>query len=59
MLEVIILTKNTAASQKQVMAEQAWLNYFNKVLFEKGLITERERNKMVLKIDQRQPKNGK
>ena len=53
------MTKNTAASQKQVMAEQAWLNYFNKVLFEKGLITERERNKMVLKIDQRQPKNGK
>ena len=59
MLEVIILTKNTAASQKQVMAEQAWLNYFNKVLFEKGLITERERNKLTLKIELRLPKNGK
>lgn len=26
--------------------KEIWLNYFNKVLFEKGLITEKERNKM-------------
>lgn len=29
-----------------VNAKEIWLNYFNKVLFEKGLITEKEKNKM-------------
>lgn len=52
------MSKNTAASQMQAMAEQAWLLYFNRVLFEQGLITERERNIMALKIDQRQPKKN-
>lgn len=27
-------------------SKEVWLNYFNKVLFEKGLITEQEKNKM-------------
>lgn len=32
-------------------AAQIWLSYYNKVLYEKGIITERERNKMALKIN--------
>lgn len=33
--------------------EKAWLHYFNQTLFAQGLITEEERNRMLLKIDQR------
>lgn len=29
-----------------INAREIWLSYFNKVLFEKGLITEKEKNKM-------------
>lgn len=32
-------------------AAQLWLSYYNRVLYEKGIITERERNQMKLKID--------
>lgn len=32
-------------------AARIWLSYYNRVLFEKGVITERERNSMSLKID--------
>jgi len=28
------------------LSKSIWLNYFNNVLFEKGIITETERNKM-------------
>lgn len=34
--------ENTTNSAKQIM-----LNYFNNVLFDKGIITEKEKNKMV------------
>ena len=27
-------------------AKEIWLNYFNQVLFEKGLITDKEKNRM-------------
>lgn len=27
-------------------AKETWLNYFNDILFEKGIITEKEKNKM-------------
>ena len=37
-------------STKKNTAEQIWLQYFNNVLFEKGLITEQDRNKMVNSI---------
>ena len=36
---------------KKEMAARLWLSYYNRVLFEKGIITERERNRMDLKID--------
>ena len=32
------------------LAEQLWLSYYNQVLFEAGLITEAERNRMKNKI---------
>jgi len=30
----------------KMSAKEIWLSYFNKVLFEKGVITEKEKNKM-------------
>ena len=32
--------------QKACLAEQLWLHYFNSTLYEKGLITEAQRNRM-------------
>lgn len=32
-------------------AARTWLSYYNRVLYERGIITERERNRMTLKID--------
>ena len=39
--------------RKRAAAEEMWLKYYNRVLFEKGLITERERNLMSGRIDAR------
>ena len=44
--------------QKQYMAEQFWLLYYNQTLFEKGLITEQERNRMVHRINNRKAAPG-
>ena len=41
---------------KRILLEEAWLKYYNQVLYEKGLITERERNLMINRIDSRTPK---
>ena len=38
---------------KTKMAENAWLRYYNKILFEQGLISEDTKNKMLIKINQR------
>ena len=35
------------------MAEDIWLNYFNRYLFEKAVITEKEFNRMTEKISLR------
>lgn len=35
--------------QRSIM-EQLWLTYYNDTLYEKGVITEDERNKMRIKI---------
>lgn len=37
--------------QKQLFAQREWLLYFNTFLFEQGLITETERNHMIMKIE--------
>jgi len=39
--------------QRKQTAEKIWLHYFNDVLFQKGVISERDRNKMALKIESR------
>lgn len=42
--------------QKRVaMAENLWLNYFNQTLFEKGYITESQRNRLKNMIESRKP----
>ena len=43
--------------QKKSMAEQMWLYYYNQTLYEKGLITEQERNKMKVRIANRKSKS--
>ena len=47
----------TPEQQKKAIVEEAWLKYYNQVLFEKGMITERERNLMIHKIDARTAKS--
>ena len=37
--------------RRKETAARIWLSYYNRVLYEKGIITERERNRMALKID--------
>lgn len=39
--------------QKKQMVEKTWLGYFNQTLYEQGVITETERNRMALRIDNR------
>lgn len=39
--------------QKKTIAEQIWLQYYNQVLFERGVITEEERNRMANRINAR------
>lgn len=45
----------TMDQRKVEMAELMWLNYFNQTLFEKGLISESERNRMTNSINCRRP----
>ena len=39
--------------RRQSIMEQLWLTYYNDTLYEKGVITEDERNKMRIKIKSR------
>lgn len=49
-------TKNLTAEQmKQAAAEEMWLSYYNNVLYNQGIITEEVRNRMALKISERNP----
>ena len=36
--------------KKRELAGRLWLEYYNRTLYEKGLITEQERNRMSLKL---------
>lgn len=45
--------QNGAKAREMRVAEDLWLSYFNRYLFEHGVITEQERNKMVSKIAER------
>ena len=42
-------------AKKKIVAEYFLLMYYNKTLFEKGLITEEQRNRMVSKINKWKP----
>ena len=48
-------TQNTHSMDQQIttLAEKLWLAYFNSYLYEKEMITENERNRMLLKIESR------
>ena len=45
--------KNATFQEKQSFGERLWLSYFNYYLYEKGIITESERNRMIAKIESR------
>ena len=38
------------AQKRRELGSRLWLDYYNRTLYEKGLITEQERNRMSLKI---------
>lgn len=42
-------------TEKVAKCEKIWLLYFNQYLFEHGAITEEERNRMKLQIEERKP----
>lgn len=44
---------------KKAITEQVWLSYFNRTLYEKGLITETQRNQMLNMINTRKPSTAK
>ncbi|MBQ7329415.1 MAG: hypothetical protein IJX01_05870 [Oscillospiraceae bacterium] len=39
--------------QKVCLCEQLWLSFFNDYLYGKGMLTEAERNRMIVKIESR------
>ena len=43
--------RKSSEQRRKEAAARIWLSYYNRVLFEKGHITERELNQMTLKID--------
>lgn len=45
--------------QRTSLAEKLWLAYFNQYLYEEGMITESQRNKIKLKIDSRKASSSK
>lgn len=53
------MSSNSPFESKKALAEQMWLSYFNHVLYEKGLISEQERNRMQNMINTRKPSTAK
>ena len=49
--------KNSLSNEQErkAMAERLWLAYFNQYLYEAGIISETQRNRMKTKIDSRKP----
>ncbi len=43
-------TPEQTKAMRESMAKELWLLYFNNVLYEKGVITEKQRNQMKNKI---------
>ncbi len=51
-----ILSEDECEKLEVRFAEDVWLNYFNRYLFEHGTISEKEYKKMTEKIAARRPK---
>ena len=49
----------SSEEREKALAEDIWLNYFNRYLFEHGTISEREYKKMVEKIASRKSKKSR
>lgn len=48
--------RNSASeAEKRNVVEKMWLNYYNNMLLEKGLITESQHRKMRVSINSRKP----
>lgn len=43
--------------RKRVAAEQIWLHYYNRVLYERGIIGREERDRMSNRIEAREGSN--
>jgi len=43
----------SANAQRRSVAEQLWLHYYNQVLYDKGMITKDERDRMTNRINAR------
>ncbi len=46
-----MVEKNGILQEKQSLTERLWLAYFNNYLYEKGIILESNRNKIITKIN--------
>ena len=55
---ISIQRKPSPEQAKKELAKQLWLSYYNQVLFEAGLITETERNRMKNKISTLTPSSS-
>ena len=51
-----VLSEDAREKLEQSFAEDAWLNYLNRYLFENGTISEKEYKKMTEKISMRKTK---
>ena len=51
-----VLSEEDREKLEQKFAEDAWLNYLNRYLFENGTISEKEYKKMTEKISMRKTK---
>ena len=51
--------KSNENTLERLMAEDLWLNYFNRYLFEHGTINEKEYKKMTEKIAERKAKHSR
>ena len=43
----------TVQQEKRDVAEKLWLRYFTQYLFQNNMLSEQERNRMLLKIENR------
>lgn len=55
---MVQMLKPQTEKQKRSIAETYWLLYYNQTLFEQGLITEEERNRMANRIRTRKEPSG-